>query len=700
MYPKVSFSGFFLTSLAITVVILFSFDYSPLFADNFSGKSNGSGSSSSSSLAAGVALALNDVISNRSSTEALATRTSHISSELPRSLVAARDGEDEGKARDRFQLWATPSALERERLNRTESGVPIQVEDPQHSSRGQKWYHACMKRSPYNDTFIKLVIGYSSQHPTLAIEEDRKATVASAMQREKLLLRGSRLKRGAKRAQQEAQRLLEQLGAGEQADDDDGSSYQLEEAAAPFQPSFARSRGQQAANDDSSGGKKAASSERRPIGPAGSSFRRARAAAAADSASSASSSSLQLSSAEIAELKEKTLSFGRKRLAKRSLARIDSGSRRNYYDNIDRLALFTPAGQRGLLSEPINQAVAAVLGRIGANATQELKQAIDKIFVSDVRISWSINCALNNVRSVKKTLDPLIRLLDSEIQNNRSKLGGDETIKQLSENRRKWMANFEDLEVKNGAQMAENSSNSGSGGNSLLPTAPVRVVETRHLFANVSHYMQFVAVALEQMIYEQAVWDRQFSITYNDLERATLKMLCEIDTLCQLLDNLREGKETLLRLMETHKLTDEDLRAFDLMRKINASSADSIGKRVSYSGDLLDSAYFRWLKANEKQIQEQQLLISDNTKPQQASDNRNPVLATKQAPAGWTVASLVASSSELVAPSFVGISRSVMPVQERSLKSYAERLVRDKSMFENYEKVLSYYERILINIFV
>lgn len=269
------------------------------------------------------------------------------------------------------------------------------------------------------------------------------------------------------------------------------------------------------------------------------------------------------------------------------------------------------------------------------NRIPVIKTILEGIFAQDIRMSWQLSCALNTANSVRRLVAYVRRLLSHQ-----QKLI--DSVKQINyeqDDGIDWIPKLDSLIRK------RNHDN--------------KINESRFVLTNVTHYLQFFNVALEQMVFEQrglSTNDRRLALIsqgYKDLDRASLKILCDIESLVKLLDNLESNKRELIDAIKNNNLAPKDEQ--DPLKQLNLTSME---KRLGYTNDTIESAY--WISSGKQW----DLIVNKN-----ASAN------------------------------FVLLSRKVMPQNQRNLQSELARKARDYKILDLFDKMLDYYESVLKNIY-
>lgn len=311
-----------------------------------------------------------------------------------------------------------------------------------------------------------------------------------------------------------------------------------------------------------------------------------------------------------------------------------------------------------------------VLQSNGAEPDELLK----KIFADDMKMYWHLNRALNTVIKSKRITRNINRLMtedlkDKDVKGNRF----EEILKQ-----RDWLPNLKDL---------------------IDTNQFVKLTESRQALASLGYYIQFFSCAFEQMVYDQVTLDKKFINAYRELEKATLRILCDIDSLIIYLEKFHHNKVEFLNeirnltrqsLNETHKITitkrttflsdnakiddssnnsttkSPEIHHHNHLPSLKAVNADMIGGKLNNSGDAVESppALSRYQQVDE-------------------ANGLNLPRKHDQTTVGIPT-----------------VKREIMPRSQRNLNSALERTVRDQSILIEFGKVLSYYHSLLTNIYI
>lgn len=509
------------------------------------------------------------------------------------------------------------SASDREQADqkRGQSGALSEIsaiEEPAYGKREPKWWDACNKRLSLNDTLINIMIGPQWHHSSQMLEEDRKHSGKYAQHGAAVILTGRNnqptkstedLQHRSKRSTKSA------IKDNSIADAGSGGVFYYGNAGYFI--------------EDNKGGLIVDNGKHQ---------------------------------------------YGSKRV-------LNKGDKYNYGVKKTTFSMFNankqyPKKQRNhhlMLVQPVDQVDVSKLPISNGNAdqsrvnnskietasiiTKQVEQIVDKIPVIkvildsisalDIRLSWQINCALNAANSVRRLLVHVLRLLGrfQQQQNLDIREQTQQVIEEL-----KWLPKLDTLIKKN---------------------TDATLYESRLVLTNVTHYMQFFNVAFEQMVFEQRSpisGDRRASLisqAYRDLDRAALRMLCDIESLVRLLENLEDNKRQLIEALKVNNVTSEATSGSSLTW-LKLSAVDSMERRLRYNKDPIESAY--WISSG---------------KPHLSSDAAN---STKT--------------------SFVLLGRSVMPTNQRNLQNDFERKSRDYYILNNYDKMLAYYESLLTAIYI
>lgn len=270
------------------------------------------------------------------------------------------------------------------------------------------------------------------------------------------------------------------------------------------------------------------------------------------------------------------------------------------------------------------------------NKIPALKTILESIAAQDIRMSWQINCALNAANSVRRLIAYVQRLISRQ----HHKPEQSESLEQAIEGTR-WIPRFEALVRKNPKGSAQ---------------------ESRYVLANATHYMQFFNIAFEQMVFDQigSSGDRKTALIsqgYRDLDRASLRVLCDAENLVKLLDGLEASKQQLARTLKANNVTLTTNK--DSPKGLNLDAVESMARRLRYSGDTLESAF--WASAGRHRNQ---------------TVNNNATAL------------------------FVPLARTLMPKAQRNLQSDLERKSRDNRILSLFDQLLGYYESVLTSIYL
>lgn len=288
---------------------------------------------------------------------------------------------------------------------------------------------------------------------------------------------------------------------------------------------------------------------------------------------------------------------------------------------------------------------------------EAIGRLVESIYASDIKLSWYINCALNTANSMLRLLNSPGKqqtLPGEQLQS----IGGpsaNQTSGEQLEEHRSWLPSLESLIRRR--QVDE-----------------FQVIESGKLLTNVSHYFQFFAVALEQMIFEQvSLKNRQLVVGFREFERATLKILCESENIVRLLDTLESQQKELIQLIAEKGLSWLELR--DSVSRLRRSALDSMEKRIHYGKGMIE------------------LLDS----PHSPTAGRNATTATSES---YRPVKLINSVNDSTSSNLMIIQREVMPLSQRKLTSQVDRNARDRLIFSDLFKLVTYYKSVLANLYI
>lgn len=161
--------------------------------------------------------------------------------------------------------------------------------------------------------------------------------------------------------------------------------------------------------------------------------------------------------------------------------------------------------------------------------------------------------------------------------------------------------------------------------------------------------MQFFNMILEQMVYEQVAVDVKFTSIYKDLERALLKILCDLENLSSLFAHL-----------------DETVKKLESQRQ-RANSSPPLMNRIGAGDEQILQSITRRLK-------------------QSVGHFASPIER------------LIGGSMLRKIDNDFYLKRELMPFEHRHQTSYLERLLRAQNVFRDLSSLLGYLEAILAEL--
>lgn len=284
----------------------------------------------------------------------------------------------------------------------------------------------------------------------------------------------------------------------------------------------------------------------------------------------------------------------------------------------------------------------------------EVDELLKKIFADDIKIYWYLNRALNSMNKAKRITKNIKRSLDEDLKDKNIK---EKRFEEILKQRGDWLPNLEDLLTTN-QQLIKQS-------------------ESRQILANVSYYIQFFSCAFEQMIYEQVTLDKKYVKAYRELEKATLRVLCDIDTLIIHLEKFNYNKVEYIN--EIRNLTSQ----FNL----DGEGVSILKRTVSETDTGFDT--------NNRGVISS-ATIDSQPSPTTNSSRYQQVNETKSLNSPPRKRDLMSFSPAGIP----AVKREVMPISQRNLNSSLERAVRDRSILIEFEKLLTYYQSLLTNIYI
>lgn len=248
-----------------------------------------------------------------------------------------------------------------------------------------------------------------------------------------------------------------------------------------------------------------------------------------------------------------------------------------------------------------------------------------QMHINDVKIFFNLNQAFLTLFQVQDIVENLNRTLNEELhellareQNHQVTTNNIEREKQLLvENQRKWLPDSNLLIIKREASISE--------------SAPSIALDTRHVLTNLSHHVQFFSAAIEQSLADRKPAQHPIDYTtkptpeqqrlqtiiklFQQLDYATLKLLCDIERLTEFYDDLNLNKIGLLKHLANETLIANDnqnrlqvvrdalmspgLTAAKNLKALNSTYIYRTDKRLKYWADSIESPYY-WLLANNK----------------------------------------------------------------------------------------------------
>lgn len=287
----------------------------------------------------------------------------------------------------------------------------------------------------------------------------------------------------------------------------------------------------------------------------------------------------------------------------------------------------------------------------------EVDELLKKVFFDDVKVYWYLNRAMNTLSKTKRLTSNIKRLIDHDLEAKNV-----ESVKKFDEvsRQKNWLPDF--------SQGSHHS-------------------ESRLILSNTSYYIQYFSCAFEQMVYEQVSFDKRFINLYRDLERATLKVLCDLDNLVIHLKNFNHNKgEYLAEIMNITNLSDFSKKETQPQHS-NSTAKPVVEKNL---GEQLDN---KELKNSGGANIELHSLVNRYSQTEPKSSNFQVINKKHD----------TISQQSTTNPPLDGIphvKRDVMPEHQRNLNSSLERLVRDQSILTEFEKALSHYHSSLMNIYI
>lgn len=200
--------------------------------------------------------------------------------------------------------------------------------------------------------------------------------------------------------------------------------------------------------------------------------------------------------------------------------------------------------------------LAAPIKLAGSYNRSLLQSLVERINSNDLKFSWLLNSALNDIANLRRLVDQLGTELRFESNHTRSI----SSIRQSSLTReRMWLPKTNDLTRRTKGFEA-----------------------SMEILSNLSRYLEYFAVAFEQSIFERT---NEGSLSrFQEVERVLLMCICDLNRMESLLRLLDSDFMKLAKEWNEHR--DKSIIPFEIL---NASVMESVRRRLYYQGDTLDS---------------------------------------------------------------------------------------------------------------
>lgn len=265
------------------------------------------------------------------------------------------------------------------------------------------------------------------------------------------------------------------------------------------------------------------------------------------------------------------------------------------------------------------------------NQTAELTTLIDDIKATDLRVLWLMNCIRNTIHQIRLMPGSFIRQIDRELASKGLAPVSEESLRKVDDQLRAWMPSVKSLH------------------SNITTTSGAQRQDSREALNNLRYEMQFFNMILEQMVYEQVAVDVKFASIYKDLERALLKILCDLENLSSLFAHL-----------------DETVKKLESQRQ-RANSSPPLMNRSGAGDEQILQSITRRLK-------------------QSVGHFASPIER------------LIGGSMLRKIDNDFYLKRELMPFEHRHQTSYLERLLRAQNVFRDLSSLLGYLEAILAEL--